>query len=239
MTPARLQKLGLGYAIAGNLENSGVNTNSPSGRPGNIFADTTRHEGKRAGYFPDQQSWSKLPQADLWVGYWNDAKPGPGDLERPKQLRGIQLMLADGGAWNIPVVRSFDGEANEWRSELPSAWVCDENGNLVPGSTPKAIHAHLWDLTAPLADKLFAVASGESVEWPTDGEVGKAVVALLQTNYVIGAGEIAALELIGGEEAFAVVAGATRYDILYEWMTQKKTNPSTESGVSTSAGEAA
>jgi hypothetical protein len=238
-------KLGLAYAFPAGIQNCQVNHNSPSKSQGNIFADPSRHEGKRVGFFPDQQTWRKLPnvegRGEIWVGYWNDAKPGPGDLIQSKVVRGIDCILADGRKWHIPVVRVFDGPQEKWVSELPSAWVDDGQGNLVRGTEPTAKHIRLWELTAPIADAMFSVAAGEGGEWPDDVTVGKAVVALLQTNYAVGASELDFLEVVGTEEAFAIICTATRYDVLSDWMDQKKRNcdQSTESGVSLSDGAAA
>lgn len=238
-------KLGLAYAFPAGIQNCQVNSNSPSGSQGNVFADPARHDGKRVGYFKDQQTWRKLPtvegRGELWVGYWNDAKPGPVDLARPKFVRGINCTLADGNSWHIPVVRVFDGPQERWVSELPSAWVDDGQGNLIRGTEPTAKHIHLWDITAPLADAMFVVAAGEPGEWPDDRAVGRAVVALIQSNYVVGASELDFLEVVGTEEAFAIICTATRYDVLSDWMDQKKRNCDQliPSGVSLSDGAAA
>lgn len=245
LTKEGVAKLGLAYAFPAGIQCVQVNSNSPSKSQGLVFADPARHEGKRVGYFPDQQTWRKLPtvegRAELWVGYWNEAKPGPEDLARDKFVRGINCDLADGRKWHIPVVRVYDGAQERWISELPSAWIDDGQGGLSRGTEPTAKHIHLWELTAPLADAMFVVAAGEQGEWPDDRAVGRAVVALLQTNYVVGASELDFLELVGTEEAFAIVCTATRYDVLSDWMDQKKRNcdQSTESGASLSDGAAA
>lgn len=245
LTREGVAKLNLAYAFPSGIQCVQVNSNSPSKSQGLVFADPARHEGKRVGYFPDQQTWRKLPtvegRPELWVGYWNDAKPRPGDLARDKFVRGINCSLADGNKWHIPVVRVFDGPQEKWVSELPSAWVDDGQGNLIRGTEPTAKHIHLWDVTAPLADAMFVVAAGDPGEWPDDQAVGRAVVALLQTNYVVGASELDFLEVVGTEEAFAIICTATRYDVLSDWMDQKKRNfdQSIESGVSLSDGAAA
>lgn len=236
-----IAKYGLGYAFTGGLTNRPTSSTSPSGTPGLVFADASRQEGQDVGYHPDRQTWRKLPRVDgrpeLWVGYWNEAKPGPLDLARLKQLRGVPVTLADGRDWDIPIVRRFDGIEATWKSELPAAWVCDDDGNLVPGSTPKAMYAHLWDLTTPIADAMLSIAGGESEEMPDQVAVGRAVVALLATNYALGAAEIELLELVANDEAHSIVLVATRYDTLIDWMSQKKTcDQLAESGATLLAG---
>lgn len=239
-----IAKYGLGYAFTGGLTNRPTSSTSPSGTPGLVFADASRQEGQDVGYHPDRQTWRKLPpvegRPELWVGYWNDAKPGPVDAARPKQLRGVPVTLADGHDWEIPIVRSFDGAEQGWKSELPSAWVCDESGGLLPGTMPKAAYAHLWDLTTPIADAMLSIAAGEADEMPEAAAVGRAVVALLATNYTLSAAEIELLEIISTDEAHGVVLVATRYDTLLNWMAQKKTcDQSTVSGATLLDGAAA
>lgn len=244
VTREQVAQWGLDYAFGGKIENRQTLANSPSGTAGCVFVDPERHQGKTIGYFPDQQTWRKMPtvegRPELWVGYWNDAKPGPGDLVRAKQLKGVPVRLSDGHEWEVPTVRSFDGTEQCWKSELPSAWTCGDDGQLVRGTKPKAIYAYLWDITAPIADKLFSIAAGDGGDMPSDAELGRAVVSLLGTNYVIDAVEIAALELIGTDEAYSIVMVATRYDTLFEWMNLKKTaDQSTESIVTLCDGAAA
>lgn len=244
-TPEKIRQWGLSYAFTRSPEHRVINANSPNGKSGSVIADPDRMPGKVAGYHKDEQVWRKMPtvegRPELWVGYWKDSPPHPSDLERKKMLRGMSPTLADGNEWWIPVVRKFDEELSEWKSELPSAWDCDDSGNLCRGTTPKREYAHLWDLTAPLADAMFASEADENAAgWPEEKEIAKAVRELLKTNYVIDAPEIAALELIGDSEAALVVMVATRYDALNDWLTQKKTDSSlTPPGSTSPAGKAA
>ena len=42
----------------------------------------------------------------VWVGYWNDDKPTPGDLARTQQIDG-HYVPTDAGEWLVPLARQF------------------------------------------------------------------------------------------------------------------------------------
>ena len=230
-------KLGLAYAFPAGIQNCQVNHNSPSKSQGNVFADPARHEGKRVGYFPGEQMWRKLPNVEgrdeLWVGYWNDAKPGPADLVRRQLVRGPQIRLADGNAWQIPIVRRFDDASQNWECELPSYFDYDDEGNIVRGS-PRAEYASLWDATAPLAEQLL---DGETLD---EKAVFSAVEALLQANYVVSLPELLTIHALADNELIASICMvATRYATFIEWCeAAKKKSPHAEvSGETTADGD--
>jgi hypothetical protein len=232
-------KLGLAYAFPAGIQNCQVNANSPSKSQGNVFADPLRHEGKRIGYFPGDQTWRKMPnvegRGELWVGYWNDAKPGPADLKRRQLVRGPQIRLADGNAWQIPIVRRFDDAAQRWECELPSYFDYDDEGKIVKGE-PRDEYASLWDATAPLADQLL---DGNTLD---EQAIFQAVEALLQANYVVGLPELMILRTLADNELIASICMvATRYTTFLEWCeaAKKKSPPEEASGGTSVDGEAA
>ncbi len=245
LTPERIRAMGLGYAFTANPENSAVSGKSPNGKSGNVFADSTRQNGRRAGYYAEQQTWRKLPHVEgrpeLWVGYWNDAKPTPEDLQRGKLLRGPKLTLADGAAWQVPIVRRFDEAAQRWESELPAYLDYDESGQVVRGQ-PVDEYTRLWELTAPLADAQFARDAGEEgATGPTDADVYAAVAALLQANYVVDLPELIALRALQESDAGTICLVACRYEQLMAWIAddQKKTDRSAASGLTSTDSDAA
>ena len=165
VTPEKAKAWGLGYAFAGSIENRPVNGNSPWHSAGNVFLDETRHRGLNAGLYLDRQTWRRLPRRagrpELWLGYWNDAKPTPEDLARTPMLAADMVVrLADGSPWRVPKVRQFDGVTGNWECLLPSLYDLDDDGNLFPAK-PLAKHAHLWEITHPIA---IAPASRPAVE---------------------------------------------------------------------------
>lgn len=237
VTPERVKAWGLSYAFTGGIDHRQVNC-GPWGSAGAVFCDTTRQGGRTAGYHPEQQTWRKLPtvegRLELWVGYWNEAKPGPEDLRRAQLIRGPKIQLADGNAWQIPIVRHFDDSLQRWQSELPAYFDYDEAGKIIKGE-PRDEYAYLWDATAPLADQLL---DGQSLD---DQEVFRSVEALLQANYVVALPELMVLRVLADDELIASICMvATRYKTFVEWCdsAKKKKSLETTSGDLTSAGKA-
>ena len=97
----------------------------PDGQ-GVIYAD---NKVQRVGYYPDEQTWKKIPQTSWWVGM--SSKPIPSDLARKDQIAGDEVE-----GWHIPIARSFiaqDGEIR-WLNKLPSYSDLDDEGNWIPGN---------------------------------------------------------------------------------------------------------
>lgn len=245
VTKETVAKWGLAYAFPGSIEGRPCNHNSMTGSQGYVFCDPARHGGKAVGMYADQQTWRKMPNVEgrpeLWVGYYNEAKPTPSDLQREKLLRGPKIKLAEGNAWQIPIVRRFDDAAQRWESELPAYLDYDDAGKLITGK-PLKEYSHLWDVTAPLADARFMKDAGEAAPDVTEQQVVTAVVALVQANYVAALPELIALGALEESDLAMIAMVSCRYDALVGWLNtiQKKTNdPPTPSGEITSAGEAA
>jgi hypothetical protein len=236
ITPKHVTKIGLDYALDGaQLEGRRVNNNSPSGKPGLLFADSARQGGKAVGYYADQQTWRQMPsiggRPELWVGYWNDAKPTPGELQRPQMLRGPLITFADGNQWQIPIVRHYD--VDHYQSALPAYLDYDDSGKVVKGN-PLEKYNELWELTTPIAEAHISDAEC------TDDQLYTAIFALLGANYTVGMAEIIALQILADDESLALAALAScRYDKLLEWLQKKTDSPSTENGSDSSAGDAA
>jgi hypothetical protein len=240
--PKGIERLGLGYAFSGSAECREINSASPSGKPGVVFADPKRHSGRAAGYHADAQTWRKLPivegRPEIWVGYWNDAKPGPEDLERQPMLAAdVAIRLADGNSWQVPKVREFNGVTGDWECLLPSLYDYGDNGKLFPAK-PLAAYAHLWDVTTPVAMALCF--NGDGAAPVTDEQVQEAAMALLRANYVVDMPELVLLGALSTGDLFAnIVMGACRGKALLSWIDElqkKSDSPSIPSGSSTSVG---
>lgn len=236
---AKASEFGLGYAFAGaSIETRQVNGNSPSGKAGLVFCDEKRQGGRVCGCDMANQTWRKMPDVEgrpeLWVGYWNDAKPGPQDLQRETMLRGPLIKFADGNQWQIPIVRKW--MEDRYESELPALLDYDSTGKITRGK-PLAKYAELWDATTAIAD---AHVSGEAY---TEDQLYDALFRLLAANYVVSFVELVSLGALADDGAIGVaVLASCRYDMLIDWIdsTQKKTESlAAESGETLSDGEAA
>lgn len=242
-------KYGLAYAFPAGFTNCQVNSNSPSKSQGHVFADPARHEGKRIGYFADQQTWRKLPtvegRPELWVGYWNDAKPGPSDLERPNMLPGeVAMTLGDGKRWVIPTLTEFDPETKEGECALPAPLDYDDDGNLFT-TKPVGEEGALWDIVHPVAlGACFGSNEPDAeIKDASDLDVRTAALRLLRRNYVVDMPELVMLGCLRNDTTFrTIVIASCRGEWLMEAiheLSKKNSDPTPAVGSNTSDGETA
>jgi len=219
---------GLSYAFETPPVTCVCHAHTPTGSTGVVFADPSRHDDGRVKMDMENQAWRKMKrpgEPDVFVGYWKDAPPTPLDLARKNQLGGYLVSLADGARWLCPVVRYFDESAVELRTNLPSYLDVDDKGELVPGQV-LPLYAHLWNLTAPFAEQMLA--DDEGGPEVNKADINKAAQALLQTNYVIGANEIAHGHFLTTEQmTHNIVAIAVDWPTYLKWQeVSKKKTPS-------------
>ena len=85
MTAEAVRELGLGHILDGDGATSyrEAQGNTPSGAPGVTFAAASRHD-RDVALAPGKQTWRRMPKTigggNVWLGYWDDAKPTPSDL---------------------------------------------------------------------------------------------------------------------------------------------------------------
>lgn len=206
-------KLGLGYAFPAGLEGREV-LRGPCGSKGYIFADSKRHT-EAIGYFPDKQTWRKLPKVEgrpeLWVGYYNDEKPGPGDLGRANALPGeVTITLGDGNQWLIPTLTEFDAETLSGDCELTAPLDYDDDGNLF-ASKPVGEYGQLWDAIHPVALSVCFGSDAEDspIKNASDKDIRAAAFRLLQTNYVVDMPELVMLGCLRNDATFSSIVMAS------------------------------
>lgn len=239
MTPDRVEALGLGYAFIGSIA-SRVVSNSPAGGAGVVFADASRQGNKTAGYHPDEQTWRKMPAVEgrdeLWLGYWNDAKPTPQDLDRGIRSECLRAKLLDGNYWDITSTHFFADDSGEWSCELPAMLELSDDGKMVRGPTVPQ-YRELEHFTRPLIDAMEGKDVPLSVLYD-------AAIALLRHRYAVDVPEVVALGLLPFSESappdeIANIALLTmrKRDVEQWFEDQKKTSlTQPESGSGSAAG---
>lgn len=219
---AAIEQMGLGYAFVGTPTWREFVV-GPGGVPGVMFIDSERQrDGRLPEYEPDRQEWLEMPprpgRARLWLGYWKDERPGPGDLLRPQWDDSIKVTLRDGQEWLIPIVCDYDDAAAELRPPQRHALLSlDPSGGHGWGKVSPATRK-LWDAVAPLASLKLARALGQTTEEPQESDLVAAAVALLQANYTVDLPEIVQLEILDGQAINDVVDAASRYVALIAWL---------------------
>lgn len=220
VTLDHVKEWGLDYAFTSSPAGCVCMGETPTRTPGVVFGEDSRHKGRAITMNREQQAWAKLPGSDVHVGYWLEAKPTPTDLARVVQLPGFRVRLADEQDWLIPLVRRFDAKARKTVSNLPCYMGVSDDGKWSRARVVAA-HAHLWDVTAPIADALLGeYVDGTPVDVPDDQIFG-AVVDLIKTNYVAGAGELSLMEALTNEaNTHAAVLAACDWLTFREWAAE-------------------
>jgi hypothetical protein len=203
-----------------------------------VFADPERLGGKVLRMDMSVQEWRKLPKSDVHVGMWRDARPTPDELARVPLIAGYDIRLADAQAWKIPLVRRFDQVKLTTESALPCYMECDDDGTWRRGKVLD-VHAHLWDVTAPVADALLAEYTEHTSPDVKDADIFKCVCALLAANYCVGPGELSLMQALTNEASVhAACMAACDWATFEAWAEQQKKSPSppAAAGSTTSVG---
>jgi len=217
LAPADIKAWGLGYAFTGPLAHCVCQRNTPNGQPGTVFADAHRMGELAIAMDMAQQDWRPMPGGDLYVGYWRNHKPTPEDLERPTQITGYKVKLADDQQWQIPLVRRFDVSQRTTVSNLPCYMELDEQGKWQRGQVLD-VHAHLWNVTEPIADALIGEYVHGRPPVVDDEKIMAAIVSLLMANYVVSAAELSLMHAFTSEaNTHAAVMSACDWPTFLQW----------------------
>lgn len=249
VTKEVVSSLELGYAFPAGVQSGQVGNNSPSGKQGVVFADEKRHQGRRVGYFPSEQTWRKMPnregRPELWVGFWNDAKPGPEDLVRGNMIPGeVAMTLGDGNRWVIPTLAEFDSEKRDGDCTLPAPLDFDDEGNLFT-TAPVGEYGELWEAVHPVAVGVCfgGTEPDAEIREPSEKDIRAAAFRLLRTNYVVDMPELVMLGCLRNDSTFRTIViascrGQWLMDAINE-LSKKNDSPTPENGSDTSDGKAA
>jgi len=243
----QLPELGLAHAFEGRLTPREV-SRGPDGDRGVVIADPDRLSEHLLGYWPERQTWHKIPGAadkPVWLGSPHGERVEPRDLIRETPLAGHWVHLADGQDWLVPVARGLadDEDSLTWYSALPAAVTLDDAGNWTRGGVV-AKYQQLWQIACDWWDAVQA-APVEEVE---DGDQGTARVRVrfsfenvcdaalvaLATNYRLNKAEVAFLGLFDDACAREVLMALVDWPVAREFL--KKKLAAAHAGSSTAAG---
>lgn len=185
-------------------------TGGPSGENGMIFSMMGRLKGTAdvgLRYQPKDQTWQKTKEG-YWVGYWNEHKPEPEDLQRATIQAGYKINLADGNDWIIPIIRQVETQG----SALPEVMTMDGEGEIIFQPLEKYVEV------TQMADRVWRQALIDNgIDMNEDGEIAeegesvsvvgdfepmstrdrwKFVITGFAMNYFVGQTEIAMLKIV-------------------------------------------
>ena len=231
----RIAAAGLEYAfddlaemVAGTISGNG----GPDGQAGVVIV-AKRTDG-RVGYYPDAQTWRKIPGSDAWIGYVTDDRPKPADLLRSKVIDGHEVELGDGHRWLVPIASQATEENGEYTGNVCALTVGltrDTDGRWVRGEVaPK--YRSLWNLAEPCWDALVRGVEGALRDsLPAQGE---AAVAVLSGNYRLSDTEVDLLGLLDDQNVTEILLALVDWPTVTELL--KKTADTAAATSSTDAG---
>lgn len=168
-----------------------VVNNGPDGGVGVCFARENDDSGKYPiGYYKARQTWEKAPGFDYWVGYFNDAKPGPVDLARG-ECRGHAIRCRDGEQWLVQPTRLIKGVM-----DIPMGLALDRDGELVGEALPE------YSQIVSDAETIWnwhVSAFSDSPQELGRVEMMQAIARVLGRNYRVGLAEVNLLRLVTTE----------------------------------------
>lgn len=164
--------------------------NGPSGEAGCVCAFERENSGieYRVYLSKEQQTWRKCEGGKFWLGYWNDAKPTPGNLERNEKILSYNVKMGDGNMWLLPIALAYDGGDN-----LPKQAGWGEDGTVIREILPRYLEfSHKVHI---LADSYY-----ESGTWGiSENEQLEYAVQSISLNYHVGKYELTALGVFSPE----------------------------------------
>lgn len=211
---ADLEAWGIGHAFEapGRMTSCPV-TRGPDGGAGLVLTDP---RAQRVGYYPDEQTWRRVPLGSpepsavnrepeqtsgsrpkaqgsrtgcAWVGYWNAGRPTPDELAREPRLYGEERVLADGQRWCVPVVIGApeDVAASIGVLRLPRKLELNDAGEFVAGEVEPQ-YRPLLEAAGWWYDESWAAAQRMAAGEPPDEIEGPEVQRMLAAAVTVLAG---------------------------------------------------
>lgn len=241
-TPKLLGELGLAYAFEGKVNAAPV-TNL-EGEDGLLVADRDRLELGRLAYHPEQQEWQAwtTPAGKrVRIGFYRDAPPNPGILQRRKLLDGPSVELVDERGWQIPIAREawfIEDDVMRFETRLPQSSRMNAEGKWEEGAVlPR--YARLWEIARLWYDAIRA--PGTEASQKVFADIFNLAADVLSANYLVGPAECSLLGLLSFDHAAEVLNACIQRDVLEE-VVQKKMLEETEkapAGAAPTPGSAA
>ena len=217
---AEMKARGLGDLLEPGIDPIPVRTSKgPTGGPG-MFVTFHTHSPREYSPDPKAQTWLEATKdgdraaGRYWVGYANNAKPGPEALQRRELIDGEAVALADDRVWIVPccehapkrITRNRDGKECEIVRDDYRQWV--EKSNEIFG----LIMAQGYD-------------AATNTEYAITIPGGLRYAALsLRNNYRVNADVVDLLALIDNRVISDVILAACGITALASLIRQKKNN---------------
>lgn len=196
ITPAQLADYGLSYVSEVGLIRGGC-LRGPDGGQGVIVAESGfKHpDGLSFGFYPDVQTWERLPESTAWIGHWTEHRPKPEDLARKKQFPGIAVRTYYGENLIVPTILLVDG------STCFPRFIKWDGKDWGMGDIVEEYRS-LWSDALRVFSMLVSSACGtdpEESDVLTPNQLGDFAVKVCALNYRLGPAELIALGFTDAE----------------------------------------
>lgn len=217
------------YAFGGETaEDVPLSGSGPGGERGNIARVSGRSIGPNGqelplAYLSDRQTWRRVGGTKAWVGYWNEAKPTPADLARPRITPGPTVELLDGNPWTVPLATICAPSADKVfvrYIELPSVTDCDDDGKWTSDRV-EARCARILEIAEEIWPKAYANSDLDGRLSIDFGDQRDLALEVLQHNYRIGKSEIGALSLCTTELLNQILLELVDFPTAIEFLKKK------------------
>lgn len=220
-----MREHGLGYAIEDRLTFCGCHS-GPDGVSGATVCAGGNEYG-RLGYWPQRQTWKRIPGSPAWCGVEADGKPRPEELARTEQVNGEWLLLDDGHRWLAPMARRFVvGDPPAYAVALPQRLTMGDDGLWTLGGV-KRRYERLWQLACEYGEAWArslsqAEADEGCVKFELDDQqLLETAVAALQTNYRLGAVELDLLGIFDQQACMRILSVLIDEGTYAAWIKKK------------------
>lgn len=192
-----LRAAGLAYAVENKITPR-TSDCGPDSQKGVVVCHGANADG-RLGWWPNEQTWKRIPGTEAWCGCYQADRPRPSDLAREEQISGDWLTLDDGYAWLVPKARRWIEIDDKllWNHNFPRRMTLNDDGAWVAGGL-KPKYERLWTLATAYeqaaAEALSNAAEEDQSVRFVFPEIDTLAVSTLQVNYRVGAVE---LDLLG------------------------------------------
>ena len=221
---ARLRTDGLAYAIDERLTSRASDT-GPDARRGVTVCRGGNEDGQ-LGWWPERQTWKRVPGTELWCGMYTESPPGPDDLRRAEQITGEWVKLDDGNRWLVPMARRWmdvDGELM-WAHNLPRRLTLDDNGQWIAGGI-KPRYQRLWDLATGYWEAVISGMASEDGSYRFEVDVDAVAIAALQVNYHVGPIELDMLGVFDEQARQRIIDALLDTATWAQWVKKNAPDP--------------
>lgn len=192
----------------------------PNGQRGILLAANPCDE-QGAFYVEDQQDWRDV--GSHWIGIDRRYKPTAESLRRRRLVPGIEVELATGGVWVLPIIRKPNSETV--LPSMPCIPLVQTSGRGVPAARIPERYQGIWELTGRLFNWYFLSVPLTDTKADSASVLYDAAAVCLGVNYRVGPHELDSLECLEDDDVTEIIRAAIDADTVDEIVKARERTP--------------